>query len=201
MKNKILILAIVAAMGLGGCASKTQVISKAESAEMVSASLSDNDFESAAKSMLESMLSSKKIGAKKSHYVMLLDEVQNDTMQRINTAELTDYIEEELTNNTDLITPTRAFGGGRNNNIAAARSLSDSELVKQSTVKKKNQVDAYDLILEGRITQKNTAVEGTSNKKIDYIFSLRLIDANDGLLIWSKKETITKLTDKKTQTW
>ena len=80
-----------------------------------------------------------------------------------------------------------------------SRQLSDSSLVDKSTVKKNNTVKAFDLTLEGRIAQRNSTVG--KNKKIEYIFSLNLIDMADGTELWSDKKVITKLTDKNTQTW
>ncbi len=83
--KKTSFLIIAALIAVGGCTTKTEVISKAESAELVSAGLSDTDFESAAKTMLDDMLANELSGNKK--YLMEISEIKNDTMQRINTAD------------------------------------------------------------------------------------------------------------------
>ena len=202
MKKLISTYVLCALLGLSttACTTQTRVISRAESQELVTATLSDNDFESAAKEMLADMLANElsepKAGGKP--YVMMISDIQNDTMQRINTADLTDYIKKEL-RRSGRVKTTDAFGENRSKNIALSRQLGESSLVDKSTVKKNNTVKAFDLTLEGRIAQKNSTVG--KNKMIEYIFSLNLIDMSDGTELWSDKKVITKLTDKNTQTW
>lgn len=199
-KISILTLSAVLMMSLSACTTQTKVISRAESAEYVTATLSDNDFENAAKEMIDDMLMYE-LATPKSNgqpYVMMISDIKNDTMQRINTADLTDYIKKELRRSGKVKT-TNAFGDNKSENIALSRQLKDSSLVDKSTVKKNNTVKAFDLTLEGRIAQKNSNV---GNKKmIEYIFSLNLIDMGDGTELWSDKKVITKLTDKNTKTW
>ena len=202
MKKQISTYVLCALLGLSttACTTQTRVVSRAESQELVTATLSDNDFESAAKEMLDDMLANElsepKAGGKP--YVMMISDIQNDTMQRINTADLTDYIKKEL-RRSGRVKTTDAFGENRSKNIALSRQLGESSLVDKSTVKKNNTVKAFDLTLEGRIAQKNSTVG--KNKMIEYIFSLNLIDMSDGTELWSDKKVITKLTDKYTQTW
>lgn len=199
-KVSIIALGAVFMLTLSACTTQTKVISRAESSEYVTATLSDNDFENAAKEMIDDMLMYE-LATPKSNgqpYVMMISDIKNDTMQRINTADLTDYIKKELRRSGKVKT-TNAFGDNRSENIALSRQLKDSSLVDKSTVKKNNTVKAFDLTLEGRIAQKNSNV---GNKKmIEYIFSLNLIDMGDGTELWSDKKVITKITDKNTKTW
>ena len=190
----------IVALTTTACSTGTQVISRDESSEYVTATLSDNDFEFAAKEMLDDMLAYELSSPKPNGqpYVMMISDIKNDTMQRINTDDLTDYIKKEL-RRSGTVKTTSAFGADRSENIALSRELVGSSLVDQSTVQKNNTVKAFDLTLEGRISQKNSTV---GNKKmIEYIFSLNLIDMRDGTELWSDKKVITKLTDKDTQTW
>lgn len=200
MKNKIFLLAGVASILLTGCATKTRVISDAESAEMVSATLDDNDFQNAAQVMLNDVLTRKFYQPKPNGepWQVYITNVKNDTMQRIEVKDLTDYIENELINSGTVLT-TRAFGDDRSTAIAASRELAESSLVDQTTVKKKGTVKAFDYTLEGRIAQKDTIVDG--GKKIEYKFSLDLIDMESGNKVWGKVKNIIKFTDKDTQTW
>ncbi|MBR6685303.1 MAG: penicillin-binding protein activator LpoB [Alphaproteobacteria bacterium] len=199
-KLSALLFAMAIMTTLSACTTETKVISRAESSEYVTATLSDNDFENAAKEMIDDMLMYE-LATPKSNgqpYVMMISDIKNDTMQRINTADLTDYIKKELRRSGKVKT-TNAFGDNRSENIALSRQLGDSALVDKSTVKKNNTVKAFDLTLEGRIAQKNSNV---GNKKmIEYIFSLNLIDMGDGTELWSDKKVITKITDKNTKTW
>ena len=58
MKKQISTYVLCALLGLSttACTTQTRVISRAESQELVTATLSDSDFESAAKEMLDDML-------------------------------------------------------------------------------------------------------------------------------------------------
>ena len=202
MKKQIstYVLCVILGLSTAACTTQTRIVSRAESSELVTATLSDNDFETAAKEMLDDMLANElsepKAGGKP--YVMMISDIQNDTMQRINTADLTDYIKKEL-RRSGRVKTTDAFGENKSKNVALSRQLSESSLVDKSTVKKNNTVKAFDLTLEGRISQKNSTVG--KNKMIEYVFSLNLIDMSDGTELWSDKKVITKLTDKNTQTW
>lgn len=202
MKRTISVYVLALAMGLttSACTTETRVLSRSESAEYVTASLSDHDFENAAHDMLNDMLTNE-LSEKKSDgqpYVMMISNIKNDTMQRINTEDLTDYIKKEL-RRSGRVKTTDAFGDKASKNIAASRELANNAIVDKSTVKKNNTVKAYDLELTGRISQRNSIVK--KDKMIEYVFSLNLIDMNDGTELWSDKKVITKITDKKTETW
>ena len=202
MKKQITtyLLCFLLALATSACTTQTKVISKAESSELVTATLSDDDFETAAKEMLDDMLANElsepKAGGKP--YVMMISDIKNDTMQRINTADLTDYIKKEL-RRSGRVKTTDAFGENGSKSVALSRQLDKSAMVDKSTVQKNNTVKAFDLALEGRIDQRNGIVG--KKKKIEYIFSLNLIDMSDGTELWSDKKVITKLADKNAQTW
>lgn len=198
MKKTLVFTGLMAAiLSLGGCATQTQVVSKAESAEFVTATLSDNDFENAARVMLDDMLTYDFANGKPGggRYVLEIAEIKNNTMQRIDTAELTDYIRKELRRSGKFVLTNL----GENDAIRTSRDLADSELVNSATVAKKKKVIAADTSLFGRISQKDNIVNG--KKRIDYVFSLAVTELETGLELWSSKEVITKITDKNTQTW
>ena len=202
MKKTISTFALAIVMGLttSACTTETKVISRAESSEYITASLSDHDFENAAHDMLTDMLTNE-LSAPKSDgqpYVMMISDIKNDTMQRINTEDLTDYMKKEL-RRSGRVKTTDAFGDKASKYVAQSRELSNNAMVDKSTVKKNNTVKAYDLELTGRISQRNTMVK--KDKMIEYVFALTLIDMNDGTELWSDKKVITKITDKKTETW
>jgi len=191
MKKTLMIL--VALIAVGGCSSKTENISRAESQEMVTAQLSSHDFENAAKLMLDDMLRHELSGNK--HITMEVAEVRNDTMQRINTADLTDYMRREL-RRSGKVTLTNLT---ENASVAASRDLANNAIMDKSTVMQKGTVTAADASLFGRISQKEFIVNG--KKMIEYTFSLQLTNLRNGTEIWSNKEIITKLTNKNTRTW
>ena len=201
MKNKMFVFMGVAATLLSGCATKTRMISDAESQEIVTASLSDNDFEAAAQDMVNDLLSRPVMATKKDGkpYYVYFYGIKNDTSQRLNVKDLSSYIENELIN-SGKVQPTRAFGSDRDESIAQARDLADSSLVDKSTVKKAGKVKAYDYSLTGRIQQKDSFIDG-GQKLIEYKFDMELNNTETGTKVWGKVKNIKKLTDKDTITW
>lgn len=199
---KSIIFASAAALLLTGCASTgTRTISDAESQEIETATLSDNDFEKAAQEMVNDLLSRPVMANKKNGkpYYVYFYGIKNDTSQRLNVKDLSSYIENELIN-SGKVEPTRAFGSDRDESIAQARDLANSAMVDKSTVKKNNKVKAYDYSLTGRIQQKDSLIDG-GKKLIEYKFDMELNNTETGTKVWGRVKNIKKLTDKNTITW
>lgn len=201
MKKNVFLYVGIAATLLSGCATKTRVISDAESQEIVTANLSDNDFENAAQVMVDDLLSIPIMEAKSNGkpYYVYFHGIKNLTSQRLDVNDLSSYIENQLIK-SGKVEPTRGFGEGRDESIAQARDLAESALVDKSTVKKYGTVKAYDYSLTGRIKQKDSFVDG-GQKLIEYKFDLELNNAETGTKVWGKVKNIKKLTDEDTITW
>jgi uncharacterized protein (TIGR02722 family) len=181
-----------ATLALGACVD-TRVIDDKESANWVTAELSDHDFQRAAKLMLDDAMKNELKGDRK--FVMEVAEVKNDTMQKINTAELTDYMRKELRRGGRV----QLTNTGENASVAGSRELANNAMMNKSTTMKNGTVVAADSSLFGRVSQRDFIVNG--KKKIEYTFSLSITDLKTGLEIWSSKEVITKLTSKDKKTW
>ncbi|MDR2686065.1 MAG: penicillin-binding protein activator LpoB [Rickettsiales bacterium] len=177
---------------LAGCA-ETYELDKEQSEHYITAELADKDFEKAAKLMLDDALSNELSGNKK--YIMEVAEVKNDTMQKINTAELTDYMRKVLRRGGRV----QLTNIGENASVLGSRELAKNAAIDKSTAMKSGKVVAPNTSLFGRIAQRDFIVGG--KKKIEYTFSLAITDLNTGLEIWSSKEVITKLTSKDKKTW
>lgn len=187
-------MAICGVLVIGACSQKTEDISRAESAELVTAQLSSLDFERMAKAMLDDMLMHELSGNRT--FIMEVGEVRNDTMQRINTADLTDYMRREL-RRSGKVTVTNL---GENASVASSRDLANNSIMNQSTTMQKGTVTAANTSLFGRISQRDLGID-KGRKKIEYTFSLSLTDLRNGTEIWSNKEVITRLTNSNTKTW
>ncbi|MCL1892528.1 MAG: penicillin-binding protein activator LpoB [Alphaproteobacteria bacterium] len=194
MKKISMLMAICGVLVIGACSQKTEDISRAESAELVTAQLSSLDFERMAKAMLDDMLMHELSGNRT--FIMEVGEVRNDTMQRINTADLTDYMRREL-RRSGKVTVTNL---GENASVASSRDLANNSIMNQSTTMQKGTVTAANTSLFGRISQRDLGID-KGRKKIEYTFSLSLTDLRNGTEIWSNKEVITRLTNSNTKTW
>jgi uncharacterized protein (TIGR02722 family) len=180
------------ALAISAC-TETRVIDSKESANWVAAELTDHDFQAAAKLMLDDAMNNELKGSRT--FVMEVAQVKNDTMQKINTAELTDYMRKELRRSGRV----QLTNLGENASVASSRELANNAMMDKSTTMKTGKVVAPDTSLFGRIAQRDFIVDG--KKKIEYTFSLSITDLKTGLEIWSSKEVITKLTSKNKKTW
>ncbi|MCL2629722.1 MAG: penicillin-binding protein activator LpoB [Alphaproteobacteria bacterium] len=189
---KKIIISICAALMLGACA-ETRVIDRNESANWVAAELTSHDLERMAKIMLDDLLNNELSGDKR--FIMEVAQVRNDTMQKINTADLTDYMRRELRRSGRV----RLTNLHENASVAASRDLANKSIMDQSTVMQQGRVVAPDVSLFGRIQQRDFMVDG--KRMIEYTFSLAITDLKTGLEIWSKQEVVTKLTHRNRRTW
>ena len=109
-------------------------------------SLDYRDFDEAASQMIQSLLGSGVLAKKDgSRYVVATSKVTNDTMQRIDTDQLTAKIEEDLMNSGQIVM-TSAVGGkesNRDETVYTVRDVRDSskgEEFKQETMPQKGQI-------------------------------------------------------------
>lgn len=163
------------------------------------------DFDVAATEMVQSMLASgvfhKPDG---SRYVVTTAKVVNDTMQRIDTDQLTFKIEQELMN-SGQVTMSAAVGGqgAPDQMVHQMRELRDSEKAdefKDTTLPGKGQILAPELSISGKIIQRNIRYDN-SLQQVEYYFQLRVADINSGTTFWQKESVIGKRGSKKVVPW
>jgi hypothetical protein len=163
------------------------------------------DFDVAATEMVQSMLTagvfSKPDG---SRYVVTTAKVVNDTMQRIDTDQLTFKIEQELTN-SGQVTMSAAVGGkgAPDQMVHQVRELRDSEKAdefKDTTLPGKGQILAPELSISGKILQRNVRYD-KNLQQVEYYFQLRVADINSGTTFWQKESVIGKRGSKKNVPW
>lgn len=163
------------------------------------------DFDVAATEMVQSMLTAgvfkKQDG---SRYVVTTAKVVNDTMQRIDTDQLTFKIEQELMN-SGQVTMSAAVGGkgAPDQMVHQMRELRDSEKAdefKQGTMPEKGQIIAPELSISGKILQRNVRYD-KNLQQVEYYFQLRVADINSGTTFWQKESVIGKRGSKKVVPW
>jgi len=178
MRTKIIIT--LAGLLLAGCATKTVNIDIVNDEGKAVMALDYRDFAQAASEMIQSMISSgalKKPGG--GRYVMTTARVTNDTMQRIDTDQLTAKIEEELMN-SGMVVMTSAVGGkgAPDEMIYEMRDIRDSatgDEFKQETLAGKRTLIAPELSISGKIIQRNIRYDNNL-QQVEYYFQLRITD-------------------------
>lgn len=198
MKLKLLSCLFLAAI-LSGCASVEMVDDTNDDGAAV-VGLDYRDFEKAGSQMVQDMLASGTLNHPKGGRYVLMVAVTNDTMQRIDTMQLTKSITDEL-RNSGKVALTTAVGSTKDQSTYDVRDgLRDNEEFDQARVQKKGTLVAPDLSLYGKILQKNVKMGG-GKQQIEYYFMLSLNDLSTGLETWGKQTRIIKRASNASAAW
>jgi hypothetical protein len=226
MKTYFSAAMIVLVLAVVGCTPPTKTIDVTNDEGKAVMELDYRDFDKAAVEMVQSMIASgvfKKPDG--SRYVVTTATVLNDTMQRIDTEQLTFKIEQELMN-SGMVTMTSAVGGkgtmgppSRQPNevpggkrgpdgapdqmVNQIRELRDSEKAdefKPGTLPGKGQLIAPELSISGKILQRNVRYDNNL-QQVEYYFQLRVSELASGTTYWQKESLIGKRGSKKVVPW
>ncbi len=169
-------------------------------------SLDYRDFDDAASQMIQSLLSSGKLAKQDgSRYVVATSKVTNDTMQRIDTDQLTAKIEQDLMNSGQVVM-TSAVGGKESNRdetvyeLRETRDSSKGEEFKQETLPQKGQIVSPELSISGKIFQRNLRYD-KDKQQVEYYFQLKITDIKTGLRFWQNEVLIGKRGSNKSVAW
>ncbi len=201
MKTGMLqIVVVMSVLICCGCGRKTTNIDVVNDEGNPVMALDYRDFDQAASAMVQSMLGSgalkKKDGGR---YVVATGRIVNDTMQRIDTDQLTAKIEEELLNSGQVVMSS-AVGSGTDQLIHETRELRDSEEFDPNTIGKRGTLIAPELTISGKIFQKNLRYS-KNRQQVEYYFQLKVSDATSGLRFWQKETIIGKRGSNKSVAW
>ena len=184
-----------------GCADKTEYVNLENSKEYTSTGLDYHDIQDAAQKSIDSLISSKyakKISSDKPK-VLVISDVINDTMQHIDTAQLTRKITREMRNSGKFVL-SLAMGASEDSMIHTARKARNNDEYNQYTTIEKGELIAPELSLSGKIIQKNTKIS-SGKQRIDYYFLLTLSDIKSGLVLWDDEVNIIKVGSNKNVAW
>lgn len=199
--KKLLIASVIAAVALSGCKTTTSYIDAADTQTNIVAALSYADFSKAATEMSEEVIASKLMTHPKAdqggRYIIYINDITNDTMQRLDTDQLTKTLRVKLLQSGKFLVTT-AFG--EDDATKKMRDLKDSAMVKQSSVKKNNQVLAPDFSLSGKILQRNASLD-SGDTRIEYYFQMSLTNIENGLAYWEGERVVGKVADGDSVSW
>ena len=197
MKHAMLIL--VGAV-LASCGPDTKNIDMNDDRADAVMALDHRDFTKAADTMIKSMLNSNALSKQDgSRFVVALSTIKNDTMQRIDTSQLTAKIRRDLLNSGKCIMTT-AVGTQQDAMNIEARKLRESAEFNQETVQEQGQLVAPELSLAGKIFQRNIKLDN-GDQQVEYYFTLMMTDLKTGLAIWEDEVTMGKRGSGKSATW
>jgi hypothetical protein len=187
---------------LNGCVTATQNIDMSNDQGKAVMGLDYRDFEKAANEAVSSMLQSGAVNKQGGgRYVLAVSRIINDTMQRIDTDQLTKKIRVELLQSGKVVVTTAVGADGAEDEMAfQARQLRLSDEFNQATVAKKGQMIAPELSLSGKIIQRNIKVD-SSTQQVEYYFQMSLTDISSGLAFWEGETVIGKKGSNKSVSW
>ncbi|MEA1915935.1 MAG: penicillin-binding protein activator LpoB [Campylobacterota bacterium] len=161
------------------------------------------DFQVAAQDMVQSLLNSGAVNKPGGgRYVLVVSRVLNDTMQHIDTDQLVKKMRVALLRSGKVVVTTAVGLNGAEDKMAmqTRKDLRGNEEFNQKTVAAKGQMIAPDLSLSGKIIQKNTKVDSSTQQAI-YYFQLSLTDINTGLAFWEDEKVIGKRGSSDSAAW
>ncbi|WP_111494676.1 penicillin-binding protein activator LpoB [Marinobacter bohaiensis] len=186
---------------LAGCATPTRYVDPAADDGPVAMTLDYRDFERAADDAVQDLLASGAVDKPGGdRYIMVVSRITNDTMQRIDTDQLTKKIRVALLRSGKVVTTTAVGVDGPEDEMnMQARELRNNEEFDQSGVQQKGTLQAPDLSLSGKIIQRNHKVE--DEQQVEYYFQLSLTDLRSGLATWENETPIIKRGSNDTVAW
>src|SRR5690606_30244925 len=146
---------------LSGCSQTSYTdgyASQVKKGDALSLGLDREDFDNAAETMIQSMLSDSAFAniAPGQRKVVAIGRVINDTPQRIDTEKLTAKITSALRRSGKFVlTSAVAAGGALDSMSEDVRELRDNDEFNQQTIAKKGALVAPDFSLAGKIRQDN----------------------------------------------
>ncbi len=196
--KKMLLAGLMAPLFLAGCQTTTAYIDAANTENNVVAALSYADFNKAATELAEEMIASPGLTqADGSRTIVFVGDFINDTMQRIDTEQLTKSVRVKMLQSGQFAMTT-AFG--EDDNTRKMRALKDSKLVNQATVKKNGTVLAPDYSLTGKILQRNNTLDN-GDTRIEYYFQMTMTNLEYGVAFWEGERVVGKVADGDTVSW
>ncbi len=205
MNTKVFLPAALAVFVLAGCAPQTRNIDIVNDQGKAVMELDYRDFDQAAAEMVQSMLASgifKKPDS--SRFVVATGRIINDTMQRIDTDQLTAKIEQEIANSGQVVMTSAVGGkGAPDEMVYQMRDLRDTEKAEEfkgGTLPGKGQIIAPELSISGKILQRNIRYDNNT-QQVEYYFQLQVTELASGLRYWQKETLIGKRGSKKVVPW
>jgi len=193
---------LIASLTLVACQTPTQYIDPSDRNTAQTPSLTYADFQGAANQLTGEILASPMLVhpelASGSRYVIHVEGITNDTMQRIDTDQLVKGIRIQLLNSGRFFVTT-AFDGS-DNATREMRELDNDPMVDQSTVQPDGTVLAPNFSLTGKILQRNGTLDN-DDTRIEYYFQLTLTDLRTGLAYWEGERVIGKITGQRGASW
>lgn len=200
-KNLLCGVSLGALLIISGCSTSPQYVDSTDSKSYTSMGLDYHDLEKAASDSVKSLLESKyvrDISRTGSPKVLMISSVINDTMQNIDTDQLTRKVTRDMRNSGKFLL-TLAVGDKKDKGIATGRSVRDNDEFDQHTTIEKGTLKAPEYSLSGKIVQKNTKVG--SKQRTDYYFLLTLTNLKDGLVVWDDEVNIIKVGSNASVSW
>ncbi len=202
-KPTFLAISVATALLLAGCApSYTDgTAAQTKKGDALTMGLDRTDFENAAETMINSMLSDPAFTNIKGRKVVAIGRVVNDTPQRIDTEKLTAKITSAMRKSGKFVlTSAVAAGGALDSMSEDVRELRDNDEFNQKTIAKKGTLVSPDFSLAGKIRQDNVKLSN-GKTQVEYFFLLRVTDLTSGLVFWEDEQTIDKTGSSKSVTW
>ncbi|ORT48266.1 membrane protein [Vibrio sp. qd031] len=189
---------VASTLALTGCSTPTTVIDAKDQSSNIVAGLSYADFNGASSILIDDLNASPGFDrADGSRIIVYMGNIENDTMQRIDTDQLAKGLRVKMLR-SGKFAMTTAFG--EDSATKDFRDLKDSDMVDQSTVNKGQTVIAPDFSMTGKILERTNRLDN-GDTRLDYYFQLSLTHLKTGIAYWEGEEVVGKIADGSSVNW
>lgn len=202
-KNLAIAASLTASMLLVGCAGGVEVVDRNNDKGDAVVGLDYRDFDKASSDAIQSLLESGAVNNPKGgRYVMMVSDVVNDTMQRIDTSQLTKKMRVDLLRSGKVVVTTAVGANGAEDraNFTVREGVRGNDEFDQSRAQQKGTLQAPEISLSGKILQRNIKMQG-GKQQIEYYFQLTLTDLASGLATWENEYPIIKRASNASAAW
>ncbi|ABK45285.1 conserved hypothetical protein [Magnetococcus marinus MC-1] len=133
-------------------------------------------------------------------YVIVVDQVVNDTLNNFDIRRLTAQIKRKL-RQSNRFRFSNALGADQTRAVLDERKLQDSKLFDQSTVAQDGTLAAPDLYLTGKIVVATTRSADGDRQQLNYAFMLEVVDKVRGYVLFDSYVEIDKTGSNKNFAW
>ncbi len=191
LSRALLILGLCA-----GCASTSHQVDTHADTE-ITVSYDYRDVDAAVARLAHSFLSNARLASLKGIPVVAISRVVNDTCQHLDTDLFTAKFGEALLA-SDRFTLSAVFAdkaSNRDTMVSDARLVRGNEEFNPSSVQAKGQLQAPDLALFGKLSQRNVRRDD-GGLRVEYFLTLRATRLSDGTVLWQDScQTVMAVAD------
>lgn len=193
-KKFFYVMIVIGVSMLAGCATNAPTVGSGSvsygdvnAVETVNTDFGSTDLNMVSQQMANRLIASNKLNQCKTYTV---SQVRNKTDQYIDTENITQNIVNKLSNAPQVTSNYVLSSQEMQNQVSELNRQNDSGLYKNSHKAKRGNMHGAECRLDGFVS--NISKDNGDIKNVFYIFNMKLINIEAGMMLWSDEKQISK---------